>query len=184
MNNKQAFTYYSPFKKLAILLLLLYLAGWIPYSYFTAPPPRFCDEKNRVLANEEFIIAALESLYKYNAIKIDVSTKTPQDFYKRYPNCCKVGNRPPMMKRNIWGDLYDKNQGHVMMTIFYPTSEKRLANLIKVYGESQSESHIKFIDDKLTYTKTSFQISDCGGIGKSTDEFLTIKDTPFANNIE
>jgi hypothetical protein len=57
----------------AILMIALVLSSAIAYRYFTAPSPRFCEEKNRVLTNEELIIAALGHEYQLKTIKIDDS---------------------------------------------------------------------------------------------------------------
>ena len=166
-----------------MLLITISIFTSIYFKYIDNHPSRYCDEKKRVLTNEEFIIAALEHEYESNAIKIDDSTKTAKDFYRKYLNCCMVGKRPTMIKRNFWGDLYDENQGHVMMTLFYPTSPEDLARPIRVYDGTESQGHLKYIDKTLAYTKASFQMSDCGDVGKSTHENLNIQDTPFANNL-
>lgn len=175
---------YSKKAKLFILFsIVISISASIYYKFFDNHPPRYCDEKKRVLTNEELIIAALENRYKYNLIKIDDSTKTAQDFYRKYPNCCKVGRTPPLIKKNLWGDLYDENQGHIEMILFYPTSEERLARPIRVFDGTDPEGHLRYLDKTLAYSKDTFQMSVCGGVGDTVEEKLNIKDTPFAKNL-
>lgn len=183
MIGKQTHNTYSPRKKMAIILLMVISAGWIPYRYFTAPPPRFCEEKNRVLTNEEFIIAALENRYKYNLVKIDGSTKTAQDFYRKYPNCCKVGRAPPLIYKTLWGNPYDENQDDREISLFYPINEKELANIINARLTTVSGGHIKYIDKTMSYYKDTIRMTECGGVGDTVREYLNIKDTPFSNNV-
>ena len=154
------------------------------FKFFDNHPPRYCDEKKRVLTNEDFIIAALEHRYKYNAIETDDSTKTAKDFYKKYPNCCKTGRAPPMMMKNLWGHLYDGNQNQIVMTLFYPTNERRLANLIKHHATTWSGGHRKYIDKTMAYSEDTIRMSECGGVGDAVIDYLNIKDTPFANKID
>ena len=187
MIDKQTQNTYSLIKKMAIILLMVISAGWIPYRYFTASPPRFCEEKNRMLTNVELIIAALENKYKYNAIKIDDSTKTPQDFYKKFPFCCTVE------RITVDGKT---DPGYVYVELYFPTSEKVMSRSVTIcdgtYTKHPRDEKLNYTSDgtctihpsdkSLNYTKERVPVSDCGDVGSGPSKDLNIKDTPFGND--
>jgi hypothetical protein len=174
-DKKIDFKNYST-KNIVITLLLIVFTVLAVYHYLTAPPPRFCEEKNRVLSNEEFIIAALEDKYKNNEIKIDDSTKTPQDFYKKYPFCCKVYSAVITKKSFITGKLYTVDQGYVYAELYFPTSEKVMSIM------RNSFEYKSFIDKDLNFTKSKVAVSYCGKTSFDSLQRINIKYTPFVNN--
>lgn len=171
--------------KKSILLLFVVLAAshWVVNYIFDVKenqsPLGFCEEKNRVLTYEEIILAALESKYNHNAIKTDDSTKAAQDFYKKYPFCCSF--RPPSAlypRRNpLTGKLFIKDPGYVIVTLYYPTSDKVMG---QGYRNNDGEKVVR--DKSLNYTNSDTPVSNCGEVGRTVDIDSNIKDTPFAND--
>lgn len=162
------------------------------------PPLGFCDDKNRVLTHDEIILIALEKKYKYNEIRTDDSTKTAQDFYKKYPFCCSV-DRPAMahVRRNLLtGKVYIKAPDYVVAELYFPTSDEIMSKPITLcdgsYKYKTRDENLTYtsdgtciirpLDKSLNFTKSRVPVSNCGGIGSATHEDLNIKDTPFGND--
>ncbi|MFA6178748.1 MAG: hypothetical protein WC696_03945 [Candidatus Methylopumilus sp.] len=172
-------------KKLILLIFISLLASnWIINYLFdvkeSQPPLGFCEEKNRVLTQEEIILAALQQKYQNNSIKSDDSTKTAQAFYNKYPFCC--GTRPPAAsyprRSFLTGKLYIKDPGYVVVNLYFPTSEEVMSTPItKCDGKCTK----KLVDKNLNYTNSDTPVSNCGGIGSAINEDLNIKDTPFGD---
>jgi len=178
-------------KKLILLIFIsLVASNWIiNYLFYvkeSQPPLGFCEEKNRVLTQEEIILAALEQKYQNNSIKTDDSTNTAQAFYSKYPFCC--GTRPPAAsypRRSVLtGKLYIKDPGYVVVNLYFPTSDKVLKNPNRFICENlKEEDCLKHynVDKALVYTNSDTPVSNCGGVGSATHKDLNIKDTPFGN---
>ena len=190
--------------KKSILILFLAIAGsyWVLNYLFDAkedqPPPRFCEEKNRVLTNEEVIVAALESKYKNNSIKSDESTKTASAFYKKYPFCCCVDSpaKPKNRRSFFTGKRYMENPGYVVAELYFPATNEWMSTIRTVcngiYKKDQTDKSINYTSDgtcmllqadkSLNYIKSRVPVSNCGGIGSATHKDLNIKHTPFGND--
>jgi hypothetical protein len=174
-DKKIDFKNYST-KNIVITLLLIVFTVLAVYNYLTAPPPRFCEEKNRGLSNEEFIIAALEDKYKNNEIKIDDSTKTPQDFYKKYPFCCRVYSGDTSKRRLFTGEIYSVDQGYNYVELYFPSSDEVMKTPFSLMGVET------YIDKDLKYTRSRLSVGYCGDVGSGTFVHLNIKKTPFGNS--
>lgn len=159
-----------------------YISYWgVNYLFDTKesqPPLGFCAEKNRVLTHEELIIAALEDSYKYNAVKIDDSTTTAHEFYKKYPFCC--GDGPPgasYPRRSVLtGKLYIEDPGYVVVSLYFPTSDEVMSTPLR---NNRDENVL--LDKEANFTKRNYSVSNCGGVDSQSTEHLNIKDTPFGN---
>lgn len=193
MSNK-SHRFEAIFIKLILLVFSILGLNWI-YNYLfdvkeNQPPLGLCEENNRVITPDEIILAALESKYKYNAIKTEDSTETAQEFYNKYPFCCDFG--PPSAsypRRNPFtGELYIKDPGYVVVTLYYPTDDEVLGNSKRFNCESlnlNEEDCLKHynVEEGLIYTKSNVPVSNCGGIGSATHKDLNIKDTPYGNEV-